>query len=209
MARRRVQASPVPPPVFVLDFEAGDKMMTVTGARRSLAAWTRHVMLSQHQLTVMMEEARSPWIDPVIQLKRQRPDVQVSLLTEETGLAEVVQELGEVQVKVYFRADPAMGTGVSGRFGGIVAVRDQTAVFLAPGEPSVAEGDFGKNGTDEYLFCSIVESGPLAKAYEALVLNKGQAVAQLPRDLRFLGIESGASAAPAHPSAPKSAPPSP
>lgn len=151
-----------PPKAVVVDLHTGDKVISIAAPREATVAWFNYVMATRSELIIQAEGAWD-FVEPLIQLHRQRPDAAVTVLANRETLAkdDLGRRLLQIGAKVFFRTPYAKQSGFQEMppLRGFLAIRDRGVLWMSAGAPP------------GHAWANIFEVEPLAEQYRAWLMN--------------------------------------
>lgn len=153
---------------FTLDLALSEGITACTGEQSAYITWRQQIMAARETVVVTGDLLLPAWTSPLVQLRKQRPEVVVIVITEQGDLQHLahVESLFTAGVKVFIHAPTLAGAGIPAvpAIRGLCLIRDDKsslngAVMLVSGPtadpvsaPSLAQA-------------WLMQSPPFAKSY--------------------------------------------
>lgn len=158
---------------FQLELQAPDTLTAAQGVGPCIELWTKQILAARRHVTVIGSDLSAPWIKPLIDLREQRPEVDVHVIAARPSLGtrgEVADSLVAAGIKVFFTTPLASlgGFPTLPHVRGLIVVRDGASVIMVS----------GATAQDGWTNAWLIESTPMAEAYNQRI---EQIRNQLPR----------------------------
>ena len=146
---------------FAVELQPPDRFVGTVGAAPTMVLWKDHILAARTRVLVAGGDLTAIWLEPLLQLKKQRPETEVICILERPSLGngeDLAAQLVKGGIVMYYRTSIASTIGLppSTPLRGLILVRDDSSVLLVSGA--------GHTG-DSIVWGNLLESEPIAKEY--------------------------------------------